>query len=293
MKLTYYFLLFILSISVANAQEFVSDEIPVKSKLTIKKQEDKFQLINEIGQVIISDIDSLSYYDNSELYIVQKKDNWGIVSKYGKLLIPFEFDRLELLYNYFWIVEQDNKKGLYNVYKGPVLPVEFNEIQFTRKFGQELIVNKSGKYGVFDTKGNVIVPTTYSFIENEWNIMVIKNKDETNYLIGSKIFSDSLVVDKTFEIRGKYPSDTKVYYVLYENEKYGIIDSECNKIIEPKYQDILFQRFIGVKRNNSFIYAKMNNLWGVIDINDKSIISNHYHSIESIDSTLLNNDFFK
>ena len=54
----------------------------------------------------------------------------GILSQYGKVLLPCEYDQIELLFNYFWKVFQNNKIGVYDLHKGIVVPIGFDKIEF-------------------------------------------------------------------------------------------------------------------------------------------------------------------
>lgn len=258
-------------------------EVP-QSKVTIHKKNNFFQLINREGEIILKDLDSAWYYENSDLFLVRKNGVWGMTSQYGRIIIPVAFDKIEIVYNWFWEVTQNRKKGIYNVYRGLVLPVEYDDIRFSMKVGKEFIVKKNGKTGIYNDKGTEITPVKYDAIENVAGALVLKTGTRTDYLIGNKITSDTLVLDKTFEMYGDYLSDIKTYYVINKNGRLGVIDNNCNTIIKPQYQDIQCRHIMKNNKNETCLIAEQNNLRGMIDIAENQIIPFQYEHIELIDS---------
>lgn len=265
------------------AQELIGVEEAPKSKLSIKKKGVKYLLRNGDGKTVLSNLDSAYYYSDSDVFFIEKKTHWGVISSSGNITIPVEFDTIERCYNWFWEVTKNQKKGIYNIYRGVVLNVEYDNIEFSSKVGKEFIVEKDGKKGIFNDSGEEVIPLAYDKIKNTFGVITLNRNGKTSYFIGNKIITDSLLLDKRFEIYGDYISDTKTYYVFCRDGKQGVIDSKSNIVIEPKYQDL---RFKPIRRGNKIEYlflAKQNNLWGLIEFNEAAISGFKYQNIEVVD----------
>ncbi|MEG2103454.1 MAG: WG repeat-containing protein, partial [Flavobacterium sp.] len=146
MKLYISVLFIILFINSSYSQ--VSSEISLtasQSQVLISKKGETFQLIDQDGKIVISDIDSLYQKKKSDFIFIKKKGLWGVVSNYGKILIPINFNKTERIYNEFWAVTKNQKKGVFSIPKGEILPVEFDNIEFSQSYNQEFIVKKDGK----------------------------------------------------------------------------------------------------------------------------------------------------
>ena len=62
------------------------------------------------------------------------------------------------------IVIIGNKQGLANAKGELLIPMEFQRIEVT-EIGQRLVVQKKGKYGLMDKQGKVLIPAEYTSME--------------------------------------------------------------------------------------------------------------------------------
>lgn len=279
LHLSLFFTLFLINSSYSQVVAETSSTTS-QSKVSISKKGKTFQLTDEDGKIVISDIDSVYQKKKSDFIFVEKKGLWGVVSNYGTILIPINFNKTERIFNEFWTVTKNQKKGIYNITKGEVLPVEFDNIEFSQSYDQEFIVTKNSKKGVFNYLGKEKIPIDYDEIKKKNSILVLSKDNKTNYFLNNKIISDSLVLNKSFEIYGDYISDTKTFYVFYKDKKLGILDSKSKVIIEPKYEDIEYKRVIENSNKENFLVVKKGNLFGMIDLNEKEIIPIKYQNVE-------------
>lgn len=249
------------------------------SKVSISIEGNKFQLKNDSGKIIVADLDTVYQDSHFDFFIVQKKGLWGIMSNFGNVFIPIEFDTIKRSFNEFWIVSKNRKKGIYSVPKGKIIPVEFDEIKFSGLFNREFIVRKDNKTGVFNSQGSEVIPINYEEIKKKQAVLELRKNNKSYYFIGNKIISDSLHLDKSFQTQGQYLSENENFYVFQKNGTYGVVNHKNEVVISTKYQDILYQYM-----NENYLLVKQNNLWGMIDIEENQIIPIQFQSIELIDS---------
>ena len=72
-------------------------------------------------------------------------------------------------------------------------------------------------------------------------------------LILGGIFIYNKYIDKSYKIES---IDQYSYFILYEDEKYGVIDSEGKIVVEPKYEMLVIPNpskdvFVGYTKYNS------------------------------------------
>lgn len=62
--------------------------------------------------------------------------------------------------------------------------------------------------------------------------------------------------------------------IIEDNKEFGLLNNSLDTLIQPSYQDMLF-----LKTNSSFVAAKKNGKWGIIDQNNKVILNFEYDNI--------------
>lgn len=246
-----------------------------------------FALRDVNGNLILSDIDSIGKSNKQDIYIVKKKNKYGIYSLNGKEVIPLQYDKLNRFFNQFWLAETNSKKEIYNIYTKKKLPSLFDEITFSNKVGMEFIVKKDDKYGIYNNELEEVVPIKYDNIKSG-SIIELELDKEKEYLLNGKIIDKKIIQDKSFFIHGQYFGDGKTYYIFEKENKQGIIDDNDVIIINPKYDDITYKRMYGNKLipSDILIVKEMNNK-GMIDIENKILLPIQYQSIEFTDSDYL------
>lgn len=143
------------------------------------------------------------------------------------------------------LVNQKGKVGFSDKEGNEVIKCQYESVSpFTDGIS---IVTKSGKSGMIDVAGNVILPLKYSQI-TKWNekFYLIKNGKtqglanregkivvEPNYSFISKpnCYGKALIA-----LGGKQATNDKKAYM--QNAKYGIIDSDGNIKVTPKYKGL-------------------------------------------------------
>lgn len=149
------------------------------------------------------------------------------------------------------------------------------------------IIEKDGKYGVIDGKGNIVVDPNY-------NVIQIPNPSKplficmSNYNTETKEYETKVLNEKREQVITGYsniqaiPTDTTADGVPYENTvlkykkdgKFGLISIDGEEITEPIYEDIS-----AVTYKEGMLLIKENGKYGVININGKVVIKPEYDSI--------------
>ncbi len=92
-----------------------------------------------------------------------KNNRFGVVDKANKTIVPFEFDLVQAMFGMI-IVTKNGKKGLYN-HKGElVIPIKYDDIAQPSDKSQTYFVCSAGKWGVINKKEEIIIPIEYDGI---------------------------------------------------------------------------------------------------------------------------------
>lgn len=153
-------------------------------------------------------------------------------------LIPptYEFDNV---FNFsddgFASVQTSGKWGVVNAEGRLVVPVIYEYSSgdlFEGFFNGLAIVMRDGKYGYINDKGNVIIPLEYEYGSNFKNGFAGVYKDEKYGIIDT---SGTVVVPFEYDLLSVLPTNLAVAEI---NGKYGIIDMTGNEVVPFIYEYI-------------------------------------------------------
>lgn len=145
------------------------------------------------------------------------------------------------------------------------------------------MLSANNKYGVIDTKGNIIVETKYDNV-------IIPNPKKEVFICSNDDFEKNLVLnakgEEIFDIYDNVeaiPLEGVVTSLPYEknvlkfvvNGQYGLIDLDGNKIIKASYEEIK-----GLRYKEGELLAKSEGKYGVININGAKLVNFEYDDIE-------------
>lgn len=131
--------------------------------LSIVRIGEMYGAINNEGKITIPleypILIDLSIWGPTMLMAV-KNNRFGVVDKANKTIVPFEFDLAQAMFGMI-IVTKNGKKGLYN-HKGElVIPIKYDDIVQPSDKSQMYSVCNAGKWGVINKKEEIIIPIEY------------------------------------------------------------------------------------------------------------------------------------
>jgi hypothetical protein len=222
----------------------------------------------------------------------------GICNYNGDIIIPAKYASLEKVGNYYFSYS-DKLYYLLNVAEKKLQPIAIKNIELyeengviiaTKKRDNEVEqthnnttnINSIDSNGVFDDKGNLILPTKYTEIHGYKSFIACKeNVDDKQYklfdLQGNGI--KNAIYDNITAISGLHQPVVNTYIVEY-NGKSGIINTNA-KILVPLEYD-----YVKYTKNGWFIFSKEDK-YGAIDTNFSKAIPAQYNWLDALDATTL------
>lgn len=257
-----------------------------KENEVIVKDNNKFKIYDVKGNALIKDefdsIESDKYYDENDGYkksgyivckITSDGYQYGYYDyEYSKVL-DLEYDQISRIVE---VQNKDNiyllaaKNGQYGVFinNSKIIDTQYQSISYDSDL-RLFIVERTGQFGAINENGVEILTPEYTSLQINGIYLYAQNQD----------------IQKVFDKDGKevnIPFTTVIekttnpdYFIERENDKYGIIDSKNNVIIEVKYdliQEIkdtnIFQA-VDFETNTTFIYN--NELQLTVEMTNASI----------------------
>lgn len=139
----------------------------------------------------------------------------------------------------------------------------------------------SGKYGVIKRDGSIVIPAEYDFVQvpnQDKEIFIVVSEGKYKVLNASKqeLYTN---FEEVSGIQEKANADDSVYnnsVLKYkENNKYGLLDFDGNKITDAEYDEIS-----SLQDKYGEILVKKNDKYGVINIKGVQLVSCKYDYVK-------------
>ena len=266
--------------------------VTYKEGMLLVKQDGKYGVININGKVVIKpEYDNITvdnYYDVNTGYqrtgfiVCSIKDEgyrYGYVDYRGKKILDTIYTEVERVTDLedekdvYIVAYKDGQAGLLKN-KKQILDYEYEDIIYYA-YNDVFIVQRNGKQGITDRKGNMKIDTKYTNISfGGIYVNAVDENNETKILdLNGNEVSDGYIA--------KMPTKDGEHYIVYDEEGiYKIIDNSGNVVIDNKYTNI------EEIADNYYIVANNRNN-GIIDLTGKSLVDLKYNSIVELDNTEL------
>ncbi len=179
--------------------------------------------------------------------VYEEVEKFGVVSKYGKVIIPIEYDLVLPFKDDKYYLKKDDKVGLADSKGNIIMDFKYDDMPFvvTNIFfslfsldindilgGELTVVSLGEKMGLIDDDGKEVYPPIYDVSLPLNKEVVLLEKDDKTFLYDTK---GNMIKEVDYEDFAPF-SDS--YIKVVKDGKYGIIDNAGNVVIEFKYDDI-------------------------------------------------------
>ena len=296
----------------------------------IFKKDNKYGIIEDGNVIVNNEYDNIEYDSFNKLFIVKKDKNYGVLKLNGETLISCLYDdiNIEGIYiyalkdeeqiifsttgekinnsknksaynventNYKITINDENKYGVIDENNNDIIP---NEYYYIGYLGNDYFVvsDQTGKNGIVDNKGKIVLETKYDTIEKLEKVNLIEATEiNTNTITlfdtdikeiakmnNAKIFEGenyirlySSKAQKYFNSNGEEKNNKEILsqnkiFSDVKDGKWGFVDSNGNVIVDYIYDD--------VTETNQYGFAGVNKggKWGSINENGQVIIEPTY-----------------
>lgn len=204
----------------------------------------KYGFIDSANNVIIPfeyDEVNISWFSGG-IAILQKGNKYGAVDKTNKTVVPFEYDELGIIYGFdkgYVVGKKGNKIILVDKTGQPInLPnIElYEKIQPIENNWLVVKEKKSGKEGIIDLAGKVIIPVKYTSVSNFYKGYAIVEGDSGRYLLGE---DGKTVFEQTPFLNLNVLSENLFYGNTTQNETMYLFDNTGKHVVEEGFASII------------------------------------------------------
>ena len=218
------------------------------------------------------------------LYLASIDRKYGIINLANQIIIPLEYDYIDTETKYF-IVRKDRMVGVLNLSNEVILPLEYDEIhQIIYSYPGFFVKGTNDKWALYEEDGKQICEPIFDSRNIEFSPFYInglssgKNLTIDYYGMVHPNFDFEVF---GFEVFGFEANDYSI--VSTKDNLYGLIDKEYNWILEPKYEDLFYDRNI---ENNHVLLFKENGKRGIMDLNGTILLLPECKGILQVSQTI-------
>jgi hypothetical protein len=216
---------------------------------SIYKLNGKFGILNYSGKVDYLYDSICKPAESKNYFFALKNKKWGVVDLENKVIIPFEYEKIEQDFNHSirettgFVAQKNGNLGVIDSLNRIIIPFEYDAFS---GWCDELPCNnyavKNKKFGIIDNNGKIIIPFKY----------------------------DSIYLYTENQIKVKY------------NEKFGVVNIKNEIIVPLEYDVLIFDYSYGDWKKNDtdkFVVRK-DRTWSYLDLKGQLIKENV--SVETI-----------
>lgn len=197
----------------------------------------KYGLANSDGIILYTvENDALSNVSMLGYYTIKKEKLYGIYFLDGKKKTEVEFDKVYADGLGYVMAVKNNKAGVFNLKGEQIVPFEYDNDFIAQLTGIGLRVTKDKKRGIIDSKGTILVPTIYddvsTFYENGFKDFIKVKQGEKMGVVNLK---GDIIIPTEFE----WVDAEKGLFKVSTPEparKVGLYDKTGNIIVPVTYQ---------------------------------------------------------
>lgn len=232
----------------------------------VKNSEDLWGYINASGEYVIP-ARYLDAYGFNEGYAAVEVEygKWGYIDESGTLVTSADYDAASYFQEGFTTVQKGNQYYLMDVKENIVAPVRY-ATSYTN--GLAIDVDESGKLGMLDTNGELVIPYEYSVLFGADDVGNIVAERNGSYGIIDR--NNNIVVPFEYSSIGEI-DDCDIYWVKDESDLYGFIDKEGKVIVPCQYKSVS-----GFSANGMALVKTQDDLYGYINTDGSYRIEPQY-----------------
>lgn len=255
------------------------EALPFSEDLACVKVDGLYGFIDNTGEFVIEpQYETAGYFVNGTA-IVKKDGFFGVIDKNNKEIIPFIYEDAQTTYiDDLITVKKHGRYGCINLKNETVVDFISTDIIYGYSYGTDhklaIITGDDRKRGFIDLATNFSVPTIYTDVNPSYAEQSIVELSIGGYKHGF-VNLDTQTIVEPFSSSYIWFSNIDDYNNLATfsvNNKYGIINSQGEIIIEPIYN------YLSSFDDNGLASVDINNKFGCINTKGELVIDSVYDS---------------
>lgn len=231
-------------------------------------ENDKMNYLNDKGEFLLKDFISggIGAPTGNLLTFVDEKGAYGVMDIQGNVILPPEYELLNISGDGYSIFCKDGKYGVANP-NGDIIIEPIYDYIFGNSSG--FIINNNNKYGVFDKNGKEIFPLIYGEYTSVAKDLFALQDESGKYAICN--YQGEKITEHIYDEVNGYGRGLMIQ--VYQNGKCGYIDEKGEIIIDIKYDDLR------ITFDPRYAEIIVDGKHGIIDLHGKYLVEPKYDYI--------------
>ncbi len=195
---------------------------------------------------------------------------YGVVDSLGTIVIPFQYDKIEIVEERRFILKKNKLYGIANANGELVLPINYTNAKYS-PLVKSIFIEKGNFWGAYTSDGKEILPIQFDNTGNSSNSHLITVKDSiiSFYSLDGKLLK-----------QGKYEMDADKYFakkipikfpfILKKEGKYGMLNDKLDTIIPFEYDMLIKPYSLLYPYSSSLFAVKKGGKYGYITAYNQS-----------------------
>lgn len=264
----------------------------------------KYGLLKNNQKIIDNEYQSLFYNESNNTITALKGKNYGVISIDGKVIIPFEYQQIDITGDYIYAktndenvkifdasgtetsmnentaiinidnteykiyIETTDEKTTYSIYKNKqkITQNEYTYIQYLYD-NYFIACNNDGKLGVIDDTEKTKIEFNYSSIQKIENTSMIQTLNNEQKI--TEIYSKDM--KKITELKNATIQNDKEYLKIYNEDETKYISNEEKEVTNTE-----------IFANNKIFAQKQDDKWGFVDASGTKIVDYKYDKVTEL-----------
>jgi hypothetical protein len=189
-------------------------------------------LVNKNGEIITEiegkKIDTLSYFYENRMAF-RSAGKWGFIDTEGKVVVGAQYESVESFQNGFCKVKKEGKFGYIDQAGQVVIPTDY---QYLSAYAQELVAVQNKKFGLITNKNKVLIKPEYDFLSlalKKADKLLWKARKEGKWgIIDSK---NQIIVPFNFS---KIEDFSGSFAIVWQGNKIGVVSEKGDILFQPQ-----------------------------------------------------------
>lgn len=166
------------------------------------------------------------------MFLLERSSKIGVASIDGNQIIPVEYEQININGIYFQAVGFEGTITYFNVKGEKQEDTKYESILKTNHENYFITIDKEGKYGVMDNKGEPLFEHTYKYLEHVHGDYFIASNDQGNLGIINK--SGDIIVEFKYEVMQKVDNSNIVEAKILKEDITELYSNKFEKVYTNK-----------------------------------------------------------
>lgn len=157
----------------------------------VKNEKGKYGVINYDKTVALEEkYDEIKNVYGNNMYVVKETNAWKVVSNQGKVILENGFDEIMSIHGNELVMKKSGKYGIINTSKEELVPAIYENITYA--FLDYYIAKKDNQYGIITVQNEEKLPFQYTYISYQ---------SEAGFMIAETENMESQILDRNFVVK--------------------------------------------------------------------------------------------